>query len=201
MNQNLVQINDNYGAVSDENGSIKVISKENSDCELKDILIKENELEDLSSKLNTAKKELSFNKIDTIFGEFLNTVIIGGEIFLYFALNSTFSTEALITVMILFYIPIKGVNLLSGGSRIGRHIKRKKLNETIRDLDKKIPQLEKTLTDMKTKAKYNVEYAAINESKSTSHISNAYRDLSVYMQSYVNEEPNEVKVLSLTRKK
>ena len=201
MNQNLVQINDNYGAVSDENGSIKVISKENSDCELKDILIRENELENLSLKLNTAKKELSSNKSDTIFGEILNTLIVAGEIVLYVGLNSTLPTAALITVMALFYIPTKGMNLVSEGSRIGRYIKRKKLNATIRDLDEKIPQLEKTLTDMKAKTKYNVEYATIDESKSASHISNAYRDLFVYMQSYVNEEPKEVKVLSLTRKK
>ena len=200
MNQNLVQINDNYGAVCDENGSIKVISKEKNDCELKDILIRENELENLSLKLNTAKKELSSNKIDTIFGEILNTVIVAGEIVLYVGLNSTLPTATLITVMALFYIPTKGMNLVSEGSRIGRYIKRKKLNATIRDLDEKIPQLEKTLTDMKAKTKYNVECATINESKSASHISNAYRDLSVYMQSYVNEEPKEVKVLSLTRK-
>ena len=201
MNQNLVQINDNYGAVSDENGSIKVISKENSDCELKDILAKENELEDLSLKLNTAKKELFSNKIDTIFGEILNTVIISGEIVLYFTLNSILPTAILITVMTLFYIPTKGVNLVSGGSRIGRHIKRKKLNATIRDLDEKIPQLEKILTDMKTKTKYNVEYTTISNPKSTIHISNAYGDLSMYMNSCVNEEPKEIKVLSLTRKK
>lgn len=201
MNQNLVQINDNYGAVSDENGSIKVISKENSDCELKDILIKENELEDLSSKLNTAKRELSSNKLDTILGEVLNTVIIGGEIVLYVALNSTLPTAVLITIMSLVYIPTKGVNLVSSGSRIGRYIKRKKLNATIRDLDEKIPQLEKFLTDMKEKAKYNVEYTTINESKSADQISTAYRDLSVYMQSNINEEPKKVKVLSLTRKK
>ena len=200
MNQNLVQINDNYGAVSDENGNIKVISKENGDCELKDILIMENELENLSLKLNTAKKELSSNKIDTIFGEILNTLIVAGEIVLYVALNSTLSTAALIIVMALFYIPTKGMTLELEGSRIGRYIKRKKLNATIRDLDEKIPQLEKTLTDMKAKTKYNVECATINESKLASHISNAYRDLSVYMQSYVNEEPKEVKVLSLTRK-
>lgn len=200
MNQNLVQINDNYGVVSDEVGNIKVVNKENNDCELKDILIKENELEALSSKLNTAKKELSSNKIDTIFGEILNTLIIGGEIVLYVVLNSTLPTAALITLMALFYIITKGTNLLAEGSRIGKYIKRKKINETIRELDEKIPQLEKILTDMKTKTKYNVAQSTINESKS-SHISNAYRDLSVYMQSNVNEELKEAKVLSLTRKK
>lgn len=200
MNQNLVQINDNYGAVSDENGNIKVISKENSDCELKDILIRENELENLSLKLNTAKKELSSNKIDIILGEILNTLIVAGEIFIYVVLNSTVSAAALIAAMALFYIPTKGMTLMAEGSRIGRYIKWKKLNATIRDLDEKIPQLEKTLTDMKAKTKYNVECATINESKSASHISNAYCDFSVYMQSSVNEEPKEVKVLSLTRK-
>lgn len=200
MNQNLIQINDNCGAVSDENGNIKVISKENSDCELQAILIKENELEDLISKLNTTKERLSSNKLNIIIGEILNTAIIGEEIALYVVLNSILPTAALITVMALFYIFAKGISLAIAGSRIGRYIERKKLNATIKDLDEKIPKLEKTLKDMKEKTKYNVECTTINESKSASHISSTYRDLTVHMQDNTNEGPKKVKVLSLIKK-
>ena len=68
MNKSLLQINDNYGAVSDENGNIKEITKENNNYEFKDILLKENYLQELNEKLNSSKEELSCNKYDIIGG-------------------------------------------------------------------------------------------------------------------------------------
>ena len=199
MNQNLVQINDNYGAVSDENGGIKVVSKKNNGCELKDILMKENELEYLNSKLNSVKEELVFNKTNATFGEIMNALIVVQEIVLYFFAKIN-NLEAKFFVLAFIYIITKGMNLFFFGTRIGRHNKRKKLIATIRDLEEKVPQLEKNLTEMKEKTKYNVEDTTINNLKSTNSISTTYRGLSTNMQSNINEESKKVKILSLTKK-
>ena len=45
MNKNLVQISNNFGVVSDENGEIKVVTKSETNCEFQNILLKENELQ------------------------------------------------------------------------------------------------------------------------------------------------------------
>ena len=66
MNHNLVQVNDNYGVVIDEKGNVSLISKENCKYNFEHILIGENELEELNSKLNNLKRELSNNKSNSI---------------------------------------------------------------------------------------------------------------------------------------
>ena len=90
MNQNLVQVNSNYGAVSDKKGNISIISKESGDYDFESILKKENELEDLTFKLNNFKNKLSDNKRNMIFGEITTAFILCGEFVLFFILNKQF---------------------------------------------------------------------------------------------------------------
>lgn len=201
MNQNLIQINDNYGAVSDENGNISIISKDNQEYDLQDILTKENELEILKSRLNTEKKELSTNKMNMIFGEIMNGIVIGGEIVLYYFLHSTLPTSILLFLMSLIYIITKGITLIEYGTRIGRITKKKKLNASIEELESKIPELEKELCEMKQKTNYKINYQEHCESKTISQVNEAYQCLSAYMEHNINEEPTQVKVLRLSRKK
>ena len=201
MNQNLIQINDNYGAVSDENGNISIISKDNQEYDLQDILTKENELEILKSRLNTEKKELSTNKIKIIFGEIMNGLIIGGEIALYYFLHSTLPTSILLFLMSLVYTITKGLSLIEYGTRIGRITERKKLKTSIESLERKIPESEKELCEMKQKTNYKINYQEHSESNTISQVNEAYQCLSAYMEHNINEEPSQVKVLRLSRKK
>ena len=180
MNKNLIQIDSN------------------NDCELGDILIKENELDVLRSKLNIAEKELSYNKANVLLGEGFNIVIIIGEIILYVVCKPSFPTFVLIGVMSVFYFPAKALSSFVVGTRIGRYIKNKRLKATIGELDDKIMQLEKTLTFMKEKANYKLENNTINESKLLSHIPTSCHDLSVCKQNNINND--QVKVLSLIKK-
>lgn len=201
MNQNLIQINDNYGAVSDENGNISIISKDNQEYDLQDILTKENELEILKSRLNTEKKELSTNKKNIIFGEIMNGLIIGGEIALYYFLHSTLPTSILLFLMSLVYTITKGLSLIEYGTRIGRITKRKKLKTSIESLEREIPESEKELCEMKQKTNYKINYQEHSESNTISQVNEAYQCLSAYMEHNINEEPSQVKVLRLSRKK
>ena len=201
MNQNLIQINDNYGAVSDENGNVSIISKDNQEYYLQDILTKENELEILKSRLNTEKKELSTNKMNIILGEIMNGVIIGGEIALYYFLHSILPTSALLFLMALIYAFTKGVSLIEYGTRFGRITKKEKLNASIENLEAEIPEVEKELCEMKQKTNYKINYQTNCESNTISQVNEAYQCLSAYMEHNINEEPSQVKVLRLSRKK
>ena len=192
MNEYLSQISDNYGIVSDENGEIKVVTKSETNCELQDILLKENELENLNQELITAKEELTENKANTIFGELGNIVIIGGGIFLGIELFPATSTQLLIYMLMGFYVISKSILLAMCGTRMGRYKKNKKLKSSIEFLEENSVQLEVELKNLKEKAKYKVESdtkdycAQYGLPKNTSEVLNA--DL------------GKVQVLKLTRK-
>ena len=61
MNQDLIQANDNYGAVTDEFGNTTIITKENNNISFETILNKENEIENLNHILSIRKSELKRN--------------------------------------------------------------------------------------------------------------------------------------------
>ena len=200
MNQRLVQVNNNYGAVSDEKGNISIISKESGDYDFESILKKENELEDLTFKLNNFKNKLSDNKRNMIFGEITTAFILCGELVLFFIFNPVISIETLIAVMSIFYLTTKSLNLGTYGTRIGRYMKKRKLTSTIEEIETNIPKLEKELQSMKEKTKYKINYSTLTETESKTSVVDAYQELSVYMEHNINEETAKVKVLSLRKK-
>ena len=192
MNKNLVQISNNFGVVSDENGEIKVVTKSETNCEFQNILLKENELENLNQELISAKRKLTENKANTIFAELGNLVIIGGGIFLSIELFPVVSTQLLIYQLIGTYAILKSIILAMYGTRIGRYKKNKKLKSSIETLEENSVQLEAELKNLKEKAKYRVE-----------------SDTKVYCAQYgstknasevLNEDLGKVQVLKLTRK-
>lgn len=192
MNEYLSQISDNYGIVSDENGEIKVVTKSETNCEFQDILLKENELENLNLELIAAKRELTENKANTIFGELGNLVIIGGGIFLGMELFPATSTQLLIFMLIGIYAIPKSILLAMCGTRIGRYKKNKKLKSSIESLEENSLQLEVELKNLKEKAKYKVETDTKNycaQYGSTKNVSEV-----------LNEDLGKVKILKLTRK-
>lgn len=192
MNEYLSQISDNYGIVSDENGEIKVVTKSETNCEFQDILLKENELENLNLELIAAKRELTENKANTIFGELGNLVIIGGGIFLGIELFPAISTQLLIYKLIGFYVIFKSILLAMCGTRIGRYKKNKKLKSSIETLEENSLQLEVELKNLKEKAKYKVE----SDTKNYCVESNFTKNTSEVL----NVDLDKVKVMKLTRK-
>lgn len=201
MNKNLVQISNNFGVVSDENGNVKILNKENEDYCFQDILMTENELESLKSELNDTKQKLHLNKIDIILGEILSSLLIIGEIILYSVGVSSYPISALAIVMTLTYIPMKTILLFScGGSRIRKYTQKKKLNKTLNDLEEKIPQIEKSLNTMIEKAKYSANWTEDKDLNPESYVLSAYHNSTLYSENNVNEKKPKVKVLSLTKK-
>ena len=62
MNEKFIELNDNFGIVSDDMGNLDFISKRTNEYSFEDILSKENEIEDLDDKLLQVKHELFYNK-------------------------------------------------------------------------------------------------------------------------------------------
>lgn len=192
MNEYLSQISDNYGIVSDENGEIKVVTKSETNCKFQDILLKENELENLTQELIAAKEKLIDNKERTINGELCNLVIIVGLIMLAIAIFPVVSTQLLIYLLTGFYAVFKAITTAICGTRIGRYRKNKKLKSTIESLEKNSVQLEAELKNLKEKAKYRVESDTKDYCAQYGSTKNASEVL--------NEDLGKVQVLKLTRK-
>ena len=155
MNKNLVQINDNYGIVSDEQGNINIVTKENAGYELKDILKKENELEKTSINLKKEKEALQHNKTHAIYREIITVFTIISEIFLYIELRPLVHIKGLLTLLGALYVFGKICNIGLCGTRIGGYFQKKRLKKSINDLEDKLPKLKYELAAIKEKAKYN----------------------------------------------
>lgn len=201
MNKNLVQISNNCGVVSDENGNVKILNKENEDYCFQDILTTENELESLKSELNDTKQKLHLNKRNIKEGEIFNSLIIIIEIISYIVGVSIFPTLGLVGMMAMFYIVGKIYCLVGYGSRVGKYIQKKKLNKTLNDLEEKIPQVEKKLNTMIEKAKYTVSCTEDKDLNPEDYVLTTYHNSTLYPENNVNEKKTKIKVLSLTKKK
>ena len=198
MKQKLVQINDNYGIVADENGNINFIEKGNDSYNFEEILLKENNLEELKLKLEDCKNKLSLNKQNIIEGNVLSIIIIVAKIALFTFLHSTLPLGILIAVGTLSYIPFKGMLLLMCGTRIGRYKEKNKLIADIEKLESELPELEKELTKIKEKSKYKVNVSTFDETKTFVEDSLSKTPLS--MDSYIPNKNGNIRVLSLTKK-
>lgn len=195
MNQKLIQINDNYGVTIDENGNTKMVSKESNDYEFQDILTKENELENLSLKLDNAKNKLPLNKLNIILSTIINVLLLAGCTYL---LLNIVSLKLLITTIAVSCIPTETFSLLAFGGIIGNCIKRKNLKETIKDLEEQVPKLEKELSNIKEKSRYVTDIKA-NETKLEKDIPTTYYNLPIYSENKTDEKQSKVKILSLTK--
>ena len=199
MNQKLVQINNNCGMVSDENGDINFIEKENDSYNFEEILLIENNLEELKSKLEDCKNKLFLNKQKTIYGNLANIFLIIMEILLLIFLHSIIPLGTLIALVIFSYILFKETLLLTYGT-IGKKYKEKnKLIADIEKLELELPKLEKKLKEIKEKSKYKVSVSTVEETKT--NVEKIYSEISLSMDRYTPKKRDMVKVLSLTKKK
>ena len=199
MKKKLVQISNACGIVSDENGDISFIEKESDSYNFEEILLKENNLEELKSKLEDCKNKLSLNKQNIIGGNVGSIILITMEIALFTFLHSALPLGILIAVGTLSYIPFKGMLLLMCGTRIGRYKEKNKLIADIEKLESELPELEKELTEIKEKSKYKVRASTVNETKPS--VEEIYPEISLSMDSYAPEKHDTIKVLSLRKKK
>lgn len=116
----------------------------------------EEELEFLYKILKEKGNKIKEIKKDTLYGEVFNMGIIACEIFLFLALKSIISFNALIAAMAIIYIPFKSASLIIYGSRVGRYIRKQRLNKAIDEYQTKI-------VDLKNIIKNEKQISTINE--------------------------------------
>lgn len=141
-----------------ENSSSSKTSKDNYSIEIPN---KEKNSKDLDIELESLKKKLEDNKTKSIISEFLTAEILFGEIIIYTFSHGTANINALLISMSIFYVATKSLSLLTLGSRISRHIKKKKLTTAISSLEK-----EKAMLEVKEENKTKTNNISNNSTKS-----------------------------------
>ena len=197
MNKNLLEVGNNTGDVSDENGYVKIVHKDSNDWEFKEILELENDLDYLHKRLTMTKNNLDKNKKDSIAANIWSACILVGEVFVYMVLHKQLPLSVTIAGMVCFYTFIKGFSIIEHGTRFTRHIKKKRLIERLEKTEEKIPLLEKELKEKKEKVNYKVSTTSRNLEQSKEFISS----LPEYTIEDEKEIPVVAKDLILTRKK
>lgn len=179
MNRNLIKVNDNYCAVSDENGNVRVVRKENNEASFEDILKKENNLSTLSTRLGDDKEKLAVNKHNIIMGEVCNLSIYGGMVALYYGSKDKLTPVGVVLLIGSFYGTFKlCARFVTGGFRLEKRKERKELKADIETLEKQIPELEQELKESKENAKYEDNVTAIGDAGPYKQIVNAMDALS-----------------------
>lgn len=199
MNQDLIQANDNYGAVTDEFGNTTIITKENNNVSFETILNMENEIENLNHILSIRKSELKRNSEKILCSETINLFTIVGLVVVFNFVNSILSVQTLFFTMLITYIFPKLLNITTYGTRLSRISERKYIKHIIKTLKRNINEKEKSLQEVKINTKYNVITAYRNSKTSQNAIVNSCDKLMMYMEDNDEEPPKNIKVLQLKK--
>ena len=126
-----------------------------------------------------------------------SVILVGSEVVAYVLFHSVLPLEGMIGLMAFLYVYIKAMSFPIHGTLTGRYIKKKKLTATINELEKKIPELERELMEMKEITKYKVNCSTSTEKD----INYCNFEHSENIGNSFNKTPTNIKVLSLKRQR
>ena len=160
MNENFIELNDNFGIVSDDMGNLDFISKRTNEHSFEDILSKENEIEDLNDKLLQVKHELFYNKETKLkAAKMLNIAsIIPGVSCLIVALSTKIPLQTIVLGPAIAFVGFQITKFAIIGRKSKFKEKIDKLNTLANNLETNLNTLEKELEDIKTKVDYGKTY-------------------------------------------
>ncbi len=160
MNENFIELNDNFGIVSDDMGNLDFISKRTNEYSFEDILSKENEIEDLNDKLLQVKHELFYNKEAKLkAAKMLNIAsIIPGVSCLIVALSTKIPLQTIVLGPAIAFVGFQITKFAIIGRKSKFKEKVDKLNTLANNLETNLNTLEKELEDIKTKVDYGKTY-------------------------------------------
>lgn len=157
MNIEYMKLNDNNYIVTNDDGEI-VITKSNDN--IKEILMKENEIEDINNTLTKNNKLLQEIKHKEKTRKIMNIFIaIGGIFMIWSNFPSSFNYFNIIKVLVpIFYalLIMKGLTLGIYGIKIFNKRKIKNINSSIKTDLQKVEILTKELEELKTNSNYQV---------------------------------------------
>lgn len=160
MNENFIELNDNFVIVSDDMGNLDFISKRTNEYSFEDILSKENEIEDLNDKLLQVKHELFYNKEAKLKAAAMCNFasIIPGVSCLIVALSTKIPLQTIVLGPAIAFVGFQIVKFAIIGRKSKFKEKISKLNTLANNLETNLDTLEKELEDMKTKVDYGKTY-------------------------------------------
>lgn len=182
MNQQLIKINENLGAVSDEHGNIKLIDKTTNTYSFQEILEIENEIEVNDIKLNNSEEEIQkiSHRINTHKAN--NMIVLMLTIYLLFNLNI-----ASVIIYLIFLLCLE----------VPTHV----IYGSLKKLQKQLAEVQKLKIETATNQEVLKKNLQIMQRKVQYHDYNSQNNLT-YMTDFNNEQNhNNIQVLSLKRSK
>lgn len=160
MNENFIELNDNFGIVSDDMGNLDFISKRTNEYSFEDILSKENEIEDLDDKLLQVKHELFYNKEAKLKAATMCNFasIIPGVSCLIVALSTKIPLQTIVLGPAIAFVGFQIFKFAIIGRKSKFKEKINKLNTLANNLETNLDTLKKELDDMKAKVDYSKIY-------------------------------------------
>lgn len=160
MNENFIELNDNFGIVSDDMGNLDFISKRTNEYSFEDILSKENEIEDSNDKLLQVKHELFYNKEAKLKAATMCNFasIIPGVSCLIVALSTKIPLQTIVLGPAIAFVGFQIFKFAIIGRKSKFKEKISKLNTLANNLETNLDTLKKELDDMKTKVDYSKIY-------------------------------------------
>lgn len=184
-------MNQNYGAVIDDNGNISSIRKDSSEIGFEEILKKENRLEVLNSRYKRKTEEYDNAIIDSKFAVAADTAV-----FVITAFGTIVSMGTSLPIMLLTSCGIYGVSKLMAvfayGTRRSRKYKQEELTGEIKRLEREIEDTKSEILHDKDKVKFSKEVCmeVIDDA-----------EILFNLDQIVSNEKEKVKVISLIRQR
>lgn len=171
MNKNIIELNDNQYAISDEFDNIRIITtkKLNDNTWIEEIFIKENDIEQLEFELEKNQETLKDIKNKTIQGEIMNIFIYIFLIKLYLHIPITTTVHLIILGHV--YIILKGINCYTFETRLNRFLKKRKAQKNVKEIEPYLLNLHNELEQLKIDLKY-IELTKITVEEKNRHNNN-----------------------------
>ena len=206
MNGDTIQLDKNTYAVIENNGNTRIVSTINSNSQetMKNILLKENDIEEIEDKINQHKNDLNLVKINTIYAETLNTFLY--IIFIAFGIlfkpTNTTQWIALGSCTTLTYIFIKTIGIGMFNTRSKRKKKIKQIKEELPILEELLEKARKELEKIKTESNFTelTDLNTLTTNKPNYSYIYKYDPNNCNLENIPQEEINkEVNVMKLSR--
>lgn len=162
MNENFIELNDNFGIVSDDMGNLDFISKRTNEYSFEDILSKENEIEDSKILLSTLNNELDRKKFQLKYGKkFTLFYLVPFLIPIMSYLTGALNLSSIIFAFMLLESLFVGLKITFFGKKSNVINRISFLSVDINKAENIIKELEKELSTIKEKVEYKNNFNSL----------------------------------------
>ena len=162
MNEKFIELNDNFGIVSDDMGNLDFISKRTDEYSFEDILSKENEIEDSKILLSTLNNELDRKKFQLKYGKkFTLFYLVPFLIPIMSYLTGALNLSSIIFAFMLLESLFVGLKITFFGKKSNVINRINFLSVDINKAENIIKELEKELSTIKEKVEYKNNFNSL----------------------------------------